>query len=126
MPAVSHFWPGPLTLILPASKKVLPEVCGSGGTIGLRYPKSLFLEGLLRRFGGPITSTSANRAGFPPIQDPLAPMDPMLNRVDYIVDGGKLRGTESTLLDLTGERPRILREGAITREALAAVLPTLL
>jgi L-threonylcarbamoyladenylate synthase len=53
-------------------------------------------------------------------------MDPMLNRVDYIVDGGKLRGTESTLLDLTGERPRILREGAITREALAAVLPTLL
>jgi len=109
-----EFWPGPLTLILKASPALPPELLGPSQTIGVRLPAVSWLRELVREAGIPLTATSANISGEKEISRPEKIKDIFWEKVDLIVDGGKTPGTQpSTVLDLTSEKPKILREGII-------------
>jgi len=113
------FWPGGLTLILEAKPEIPKAVTADTGTVGIRIPGPSFALELARAHKGLLTATSANRAGDPP---PLSvdQLDPELVReVDLVVDGGPAPGGQpSTLLDLTVDPPRILRQGALYDEVV--------
>lgn len=115
---VREFMPGGLTIVLPKSPLV-PSLVASGETVAMRIPDHPVALALLRGMGLPITGTSANLSGAAsPItaQDVLSQMS---GKIDLILDGGPCPlGRPSTLLDLSGARPRLLREGAVPREAL--------
>jgi L-threonylcarbamoyladenylate synthase len=105
---MARFWPGPLTLVLPAR---MPT---DGPTIAVRAPDHQVALGLLRALGEPIASSSANPAGQPPPVDADQVMAGLGDRLDVVLDGGPCRiGQPSTILDLGGAEPRILRQGAI-------------
>ncbi len=117
------FWPGPLTLILTASSSLPPALLGPSGTIGVRIPRHVWLRRLVHEAGFPLTATSANLSGEPESADPSPVIRMFDGRVDMIIDGGCTPGGRpSTILDLTGVAPRILREGAIPRAQLQAYL----
>ena len=105
---MARFWPGPLTLVLPA------RITTDGPTIAVRAPNHDVALGLLRALGEPIASSSANPAGQPPPVDADQVMASLGDRLDVLLDGGPCRiGQPSTILDLAGVTPRILRHGAI-------------
>lgn len=116
-----RFWPGALTLVIPRSAKVPELVSGRGWKVGVRVPDHPVPRELARRLGAPITGTSANKSGGP---DPKTAEDvrkQLGKTVDMVIEGGGLpAGQPSTVLDLTGPSPRIVRAGAITKEALEA------
>jgi len=111
---MDRFWPGPLTLVFPAAPHVLPELTGGGGTIGLRVPGNELTRELLRHLGRALTGTSANRSGG---RDPRTVEEVMRevgDRVDLILDGGGTTGDRpSTVVDVTVEPPRIIRQGIL-------------
>jgi L-threonylcarbamoyladenylate synthase len=108
-----RFWPGPLTLVLPA--RTAPQ----GSTIAVRAPNHEVALSLLRALGEPIASSSANTAGRPPPVDADQVIAGMEGRIDLVLDSGRCQiGQPSTILDLSVAEPRILREGAIPREEL--------
>ena len=115
-----RFWPGPLTLVLPAAPGLAPEIAADG-TVGLRVPGSEVARALSRLAGGPITSTSANPSGGPP---PVRPsdLDPALAaRVDAVLDGGETPGgLPSTVVAVEDGQVRLLRAGAVPWEAILA------
>jgi L-threonylcarbamoyladenylate synthase len=103
-----RFWPGALTLVLPA--RAGPD----GSTIAFRAPDHEVALTLLRSLGEPIASSSANPAGQPPPIDADQVLAGMGDRIDLVLDGGPCRiGQPSTILDISGPAPRILRQGAI-------------
>lgn len=107
-------WPGPLSLIFHASGLVPAAVQGAGGTIALRCPKDTLSHALLGRIGGPVVSSSANLSGQPPAETAEDVVKYFGNQLDLILDGGPRRGgMPSTLVDLTGSRPKLLRRGAL-------------
>lgn len=115
---IERFLPGPVTVILPA-KSCLPEILTGGtGLIGIRWPDHPVAIAIISRLDAPITATSAN------ISDDIAPTRPEEVSVphDYLVDGGELPGTPSTVVDLPARR--ILRKGA-EWEAVEAFLESL-
>jgi L-threonylcarbamoyladenylate synthase len=113
---MARHWPGPLTLVLPARN------AGDSMTIAFRAPDHPVALALLDQLGEPVASSSANRAGDPPPTDADQVEDRLGDTVDVILDGGSCRiGQPSTILDLSGDAPRILRLGAIPAELL---LPT--
>jgi L-threonylcarbamoyladenylate synthase len=115
---MARFWPGPLTLVLPARDT------SEGPTIAVRAPNHDVALGLLRALGEPIASSSANPAGQPPPVDADQVMASLGDRLDVLLDGGRCRiGQPSTILDLAGATPRILREGAIPAAALVSPSP---
>ena len=118
-----RFWPGPLTLVLLAAANIPEAVTAGTGTVGIRIPKSHLTLEILAALDHPITGTSANRSGG---VDPVTVADVVRglgNRCDLILDGGRApRGIASTVLDCTELPFRIIREGAITAQALGAVL----
>jgi L-threonylcarbamoyladenylate synthase len=118
-----RFWPGPLTLILKRHPEVLDIVTGGQDTVGLRCPAHPAALTLLQAFGEGVVAPSANRFGR---LSPTCAADVVAelgDAVDCIIDGGSCQiGIESTILDLSGETPRILRPGAVTTLALAEVL----
>jgi len=118
-----RFWPGPLTMILPARTSVPDLVTAGTGTIGVRWARAPFANRLLDTLAQPVTATSANRAGLPTAVTAAEVKDQLGNSVEYLVDGGELphRGG-STLLDLTQTPARLLREGPITEAELSDVL----
>ncbi len=117
------FWPGPLTLILEREMRVLDEVTGGQDTIGLRVPAHPVALALLRTFGGGIAAPSANRFGHVSPTTAAHVRAELGVDVDLILDGGACAvGIESTIVDLTATRPRILRPGAVTRAQIEAVL----
>ena len=117
-----HFLPGGLTLVLYKLPSVSNLITGEGEKIAVRVPAHPIPIALIKGLGTPITGTSANLTGSP---SPLTAQEvyhQMGDRVDLIIDGGRCPGdVASTVLDLTAEPPRILREGAISREEIAAV-----
>jgi len=119
------FWPGPLTLIMPRKKETKLSLLVSSGmdTVALRSPKHPLARAMLTRAGIPIAAPSANRSGrvSPTMAEHVA--EELGDKVDMILDGGAcFLGVESTVLDITGEIPVILRPGSVTKEKLEAVI----
>ena len=120
------YWPGPLTLVVPARPELPPEITGGTGTVGVRVSGSALPRALAAALGRPITGTSANVRGQPPCRRALEVARAFPAGLDVILDGGPAPGgAPSTVLDLCGAVPRIVREGAIPRSALQAFLPEL-
>ena len=117
------FWPGPLTLILKRSAQVLGEVTGGQDTVGVRVPGHPLALELLSAFGNGIAAPSANRFGRISPTTAAHVRAELGSDVDIVLDGGPCEvGLESTILDLSGERPRLLRPGAISLAQLSQVL----
>jgi L-threonylcarbamoyladenylate synthase len=119
-----RFWPGGLTLVLlQAPEARLPaELTGGAATIGVRIPGHESPRSLARALG-PLPVTSANLSGQPDAQDASEVLAQLGSRVNLVLDGGRARGgVPSTVVDCSGELPRILRAGAISTADLAAVL----
>jgi L-threonylcarbamoyladenylate synthase len=116
-------WPGPLTLLLEKSSLVPDATTGGLGTVGLRVPAhSLALE-LLQRFGGGIAAPSANRFGRVSPTRAEHVLADLGDDIDMLLDGGACQvGLESTILDVTGELPVLLRPGAVTVERIESLL----
>ncbi len=118
-----RFWPGPLTLVLPKSPLIVPEATAGRMTVGLRAPDHPLTLELLRQFDGPVVGPSANRSTRVSPTTAGHVRAELGGSVDLILDGGVCRvGIESTVLDLSGEQPRILRPGGISRQQIEAVI----
>ncbi|MFJ8565529.1 L-threonylcarbamoyladenylate synthase [Streptomyces sp. NPDC093514] len=118
-----HFWPGPLTLVLRRGPRVPLEATGGLETVAVRVPDHPVALALLSAFGGGITAPSANRFGSvsPTTADHVRAE--LGDAVDFVLDGGPCAvGVESTIVDVTGKTPTILRPGGVTREDLEGVL----
>ena len=121
--AAEALWPGPLTMIFPKSSAVPPVTTGGLATVAVRMPSSEAARALIRAAGRPVAAPSANLSGRPSpttAQDVLEDMD---GRIDAVIMGEQCDiGIESTVLDMTGEVPEILRPGAVTAEMLTEIL----
>ncbi len=119
----ARFWPGPLTIVLPA-KDTVPK-CTTGGlsTVAVRCPDNAVTREIIRLSGVPIAAPSANISGKPSTTTAAHVLHDHNGRIDAIVDGGACRvGVESTIVDLTEPCARLLRPGGITPEQLREVL----
>ena len=120
---IDRFLPGGLTLVVYRTKIVKDIITGGGDTVAIRIPDHPVPIALIKESGMPIVGTSANLSGMP---NSLTASDVKVqigDKVDLIIDGGPAPGREeSTVVDVTGERPVILRLGAISREELEQVV----
>lgn len=127
----ARFWPGPLTLVLPGGERRVPDALrGPEGGIAVRWTPHVGLGRLIRAYGEPITSTSANRPGHPPARSAGTIVHDWWNAVARgtlrVLEGGTLAESEpSTVVDCTGERPRVIRPGALSADRLRAAAPAL-
>ena len=125
------FWPGPLTLVLPGGEGMLPDALrGPEGGVAVRWTSHPGTSLLIQTLGSPITSTSANRPGEPSLMEAPAIERTFAGAVAdgtlLVLDAGDLpHSPPSTLIDCTGNAPRLLRDGAISRERLASIVPSL-
>jgi L-threonylcarbamoyladenylate synthase len=120
---MERFWPGALTIVLRRSPRFHSLALAGSDTVGVRVPDHPLLREVIRRTGGPITGTSANRSGLPSPLTVAEAIEQVGEAVDLAIDGGRCRGgVESTVIDITGERPRILREGAVRRGEIEEAL----
>ena len=122
-----RFWPGPLTIVLPA-KSCVPKCTTAGlSTVAVRCPDSEITRKIIALAGVPVAAPSANISGKPSTTTAAHVLHDHDGHIDAIVDGGPCRvGVESTIVDLTEDRPRLLRPGGITPEQLLAVLGDLI
>ena len=117
------YWPGPLTVIVSRDSAVPDSVSCGLPTVGIRMPDSLIARELIRLAGVPIAAPSANLSGRPSPSAAEHVIQDLFGRVDVIISGGDARvGVESTVLDVTGQVPTILRPGAVTLDDVEAVL----
>ncbi|MGC0249736.1 L-threonylcarbamoyladenylate synthase [Pseudactinotalea sp. Z1748] len=122
---VERFWPGALTVILPAQPSLMWDLGETEGTVALRMPDEEFTLALLRKTG-PLAVSSANRTGQPAALSAAEAAEQLGSAVSLYLDGGPATGQQpSTIVDATGERLRIVRQGAISAEELAQVAPEL-
>ena len=111
--AAAQFWPGPLTIMVRAKPGLAPATIGPDGLVGVRVPDHDVALALARACGHALTATSANRSGYQATADPDE-VAAALPDLDLLVDAGKAPGgPPSTLVDLSGEVPRLVRAGAI-------------
>jgi L-threonylcarbamoyladenylate synthase len=116
---MDRFWPGPLTLILPARENISDYITAGTNTVAVRIPGESFALKLAQAARFPITATSANPSGVPPAQDAGTVIGYFGDRFDLIIDAGPTPGgLPSTIVDARGSASIILREGAINRESL--------
>ncbi len=121
------FWPGPLTMVLPARDIVPKRTTGGLNTVAVRCPDCAITRRIIRLSGVPIAAPSANLSGKPSTTTAQHVLHDHDGNIDAIVDGGPCRvGVESTIVDLTEDRPRLLRPGGITPEQLIALLGELI
>ena len=117
------FWPGPLTLVVPASDLVCELARAGLATVALRVPRHPVAEKLLAAFGKPIAAPSANRSGHVSPTTAQHVLADLASFVDLVVDGGPAPlGLESTIVDMSGEGPRLLRSGGVPRGELERAL----
>ena len=117
------FWPGPLTMIFEKTDKVPCETTGGLSTVAVRMPKDPIALEFIRQSGGYVAAPSANISGKPSPTQAKYVLEDMEGRIDAVIDGGEaVIGLESTIVDLTGEYPMILRPGYITKEMLKEVV----
>lgn len=118
-----RFWPGPLTMILYKSDEVPYETTGGLNTVAVRMPGNRIARELIRAAGGYVAAPSANLSGRPSPTSAKHVAEDLEGRVEMIIDGGDVEiGLESTIIDLTADKPMILRPGFITGQDLRQVL----
>lgn len=117
------YWPGPLTIVLPARDSVPRRTTGGLDTVAVRCPDNDVTRQIIRLAGVPLAAPSANISGKPSTTTAQHVLHDHDGRIAAVVDGGPCRvGVESTIVDLTGDRPRLLRPGGVTPEELTDVL----
>jgi L-threonylcarbamoyladenylate synthase len=116
------FWPGPLTVIVPASAKVPLKVTGNTGRLAFRQSRSKVTAALLEKLGQPLIATSANISGQPTCRSGIEVFGKMDGRIDLVLDGGLCPGQGSTTVDITEPAWKLIREGAIPEKEIADAL----
>ena len=117
------YWPGPLTIILPAADCIPPEVTGGLSTVAVRFPSHPIAQAVILHTGRPLAAPSANHSGSPSPTNAARVAEDMQGRIAAILDGGDCAvGVESTVVDLCHTPPRLLRPGGITPEMLEEVV----
>ena len=119
-----RFWPGPLTLIVPASEKVPLKVTGNTGRLAVRQSKATVANHLIAALGQPLISTSANISGHPTCRSGIEVFGMMDGRVDLVLDGGMCAGAGATTVDVTEPAWKLIKEGAIGQKEIAECLQT--
>jgi L-threonylcarbamoyladenylate synthase len=120
-----EFWPGPLSVVLAAAPDLPSFLKSAAGTIAVRIPPASWLRDLVRAICQPLTATSANLSGGREISSPSEAARLFSGKADVLVDGGDTPGGRpTTLLDLTRDRPMVLREGAVSAASIGEVLGT--
>jgi L-threonylcarbamoyladenylate synthase len=118
---MARAWPGALTLVMAAQSGLPPAVLGPGETLGVRVPDHPLTLALLRAFGRPLATTSANRSGQPAALTADEVLEALGDRVAVVVDGGRAPGgVASTVADVTVSPPRVLRAGPVSLADLLA------
>jgi L-threonylcarbamoyladenylate synthase len=117
-----RFWPGPLTIIVPASAKVPLKVTGNTGRLALRQAKSKVASGLLAHLNQPLIATSANISGHPTCRTGIEVFGMMDGRVDLVLDGGACAGPGATTVDITEPYWRLIKSGGIEEKEIADCL----
>lgn len=116
---IDKYWPGPLTLVLPRSSIIPDEVTAGLGTVAIRMPSDPVAHALIKESKVPIAAPSANSSGKPSPTSAEHVIEDLYGKIPLILDGGECRvGLESTVLDMSGKSPVILRPGGITREMI--------
>lgn len=116
------FWPGPLTLIVPASAKVPMKVTGTTGRTALRQSRSETASALIEKLQQPLIATSANLSGQPTCRRGIEVFGTMDGRIDLVLDGGLCTGLGSTTVDVTEPDWKLIREGAISGKQIEEAL----
>jgi L-threonylcarbamoyladenylate synthase len=117
-----HFWPGALTMIVPAAAKVPLKVTGNTGRLAMRHAKSNALNAIIEKTGHALIATSANLSGEPTICTGIELFASMDGRIDLVLDGGVCSGLGSTTIDITEPYWRVIKEGAISEKDIAGRL----
>lgn len=117
-----HFWPGPLTIIIPASAKVPLKVTGNTGRLAVRQSRSRVAQALLDWLDQPLIATSANISGQPTCRSGIEVFGTMDGRVDLVLDGGICAGLGATTVDITEAYWKVIREGAVSEKDIADCL----
>jgi L-threonylcarbamoyladenylate synthase len=117
-----RFWPGPLTIIAPASSRVPLKVTGNTGRLALRQSQSKVANALLERLAQPLIATSANISGQPTCTSGIEVFGVMDGAVDLVLDAGTVAGAGATTIDVTEVYWRVIKEGAIAEKEIAEVL----
>ena len=117
-----RFWPGPLTIIVPAAAKVPLKVTGNTGRLALRQSRSVVVNSLLERLGQPLIATSANISGQPTCRSGIEVFGVMDGRVDLVLDAGLCAGPGSTTVDITDPIWKVIRVGAVPEKDVAECL----
>jgi len=117
-----RFWPGPLTIIVPASARVPLKVTGNTGRLAVRQPRAKIANALIAAMNQPLISTSANISGSPTCRSGIDVFGTMDGRVDLVLDGGMCSGAGATTVDITEPYWKVIREGAIEEKEIAEAL----
>ncbi len=117
-----RFWPGPLTILVPASAKVPLKVTGNTGRLALRQAKARIAGDLVNLLNAPLISTSANISGHPTCRSGIEVFGMMDGRVDLVIDGGACSGAGATTVDITEPYWRLIKTGAIEEKEIAETL----
>jgi L-threonylcarbamoyladenylate synthase len=116
------FWPGPLTMILPASPRVPLRATGNTGRLAVRQARCILTDELIARLNQPVVATSANMSGRPTCRSGIEVFGIMDGRVDLVLDGGFCEGVGATTVDITEPEWRLIKEGAIGSKEIAECL----
>ena len=117
-----RFWPGPLTIIVPASAKLPLKVTGNTGRLAMRQSRSVVANQLIAMLNHPLISTSANISGSPTCRSGIEVFGMMDGRVDLVLDGGVCTGPGATTVDITDPIWKVIRAGAIEEKEIAECL----
>jgi L-threonylcarbamoyladenylate synthase len=117
-----HFWPGPLTIIVPASAKVPLKVTGNTGRLAMRQSRARVAQALVDWLDQPLIATSANISGQPTCKSGIEVFGTMDGRVDLVLDGGTCTGQGATTVDITEPYWKVIKEGVISEKQIAEAL----
>jgi L-threonylcarbamoyladenylate synthase len=117
-----RFWPGPLTIIVPASARIPLKVTGNTGRLALRHSRSTVANSLIELLNQPLISTSANISGHPTCRSGIDVFGMMDGRVDLVLDGGMCSGPGATTVDITDPFWKMIKPGAVDEKEIAECL----
>lgn len=117
-----RFWPGPLTIIVPASARIPLKVTGNTGRLALRHSRSTVANQLIEQMNQPLISTSANISGHPTCKSGIDVFGMMDGRVDLVLDGGTCSGAGATTIDITEPFWKMIKPGAVDEKEIADCL----